>query len=150
MNWHHEPAMWIAFPVECMWYLCPGIVVHLIALLISLLCYAALSLARLRRLPRFTSVLLFQALLLASAMVANGIWSCAVWGQLYWSVDYTSDFSPFYPISEYVISYSWGEDMCGALNGISHTALNLVWAGFAFAVWTGAVVLTRRIIDRKP
>jgi hypothetical protein len=93
--------------------------------------------------------MVFQGYLLIAAMIANGIWSCAVWGRLYWSVDYTSDFSAFIPMFKSQIEYSWGPDMNGGLNGVTLSQLNSVWFVFAAAVWILAFLATCFTINAR-
>jgi hypothetical protein len=82
-------------------------------------------------------------------MLVNGLWSCFIWGHLYWSVDYTSDFSAFIPITSGQIDYSWGPEMSGGLNGITLLQLNLIWAVFAVSAWTLAFFATRWTINSR-
>ncbi len=141
MNWPPDPKSWFEFPLECLWYLFPGLVAHLTALVVSLLVFALLRCFKCR-LPRLSTLILFQGYLLLAAMLANGFWSCAVWGNLYWSVDYTSDFSAFFPISSDQIEYSWGPQLTGGLNGITLSQLNAVWASFILGAWLLAIGAT--------
>ena len=145
MDWPPDPNHWGALPHECLWYLPLGASLHGTALLVTLVIWAILRIAGWWKLRLF-GLLLFHTSLLLCAMLANGIWSCTVWGRLYWSVDYVSDFSPFYPIRQSVVDYSWGAEMTGALNGITLTQLNLWWLLFAVLTWTLALMLTRIIL----
>mgnify|MGYP007092108871 CR=1 FL=1 len=97
--------------------------------------------------PRISTVMIFQAYLLISSMIVNGFWSCIIWGKLYWSVDYTSDFSVFMPIRRSQIEYSWSAEMAGGLNRVTLTQLNLVWALFAISAWVLAFLATRWTIS---
>jgi hypothetical protein len=97
--------------------------------------------------PRISTLMIFQAYLLISSMIVNGFWSCIIWGKLYWSVDYTSDFSVFIPIRRSQIEYSWSAEMAGGLNGVTLTQLNLVWALFAISAWVLAFLATRWTIS---
>ena len=148
MNWPHDPRSWFEFPAECLWYLLPGVLFHVIAFPILLGLMMVLGWFGIFR-PRISTLILFQAYLLASAMIANGIWSCAVWGRLYWSVDYTSDFSTFMPITRRQIESSWGPDMAGGLNDITLAQLNLVWLAFAALVWILAMLATSWTISAR-
>jgi hypothetical protein len=93
--------------------------------------------------PKISTLLIFQAYLLISAMIVNGLWSCIIWGRFYWSVDYTSDFSVFMPIRRSQVADFWGAKMTGGLNGTTLTQLNLIWASFAVLAWVIAVFATR-------
>ena len=148
MNWPPTPKSWIDFIPECLWYLMPNGILHLAIFILSATLFGIMWRCGVRRLPRFRSLLLFQVYLLLCAMFMNGIWSCTIWARLYWSVDYTSDFSPFYPITSGLIHYSWSEKMTGGLNGISLTTLNGVWLIFALLTWILAVLLTRFTLTR--
>lgn len=142
MNWPYDSKSWLEYPAECLWYLMPGIVYHIIALILSLIAVAMIQFFKFCK-PRITTVLIFQGYLLIIAMLVNGIWSCSIWGKLYWSVDYTADFSAFFPITPRKIVYSWGPELSGGLNKISLTVLNLIWAFFAVITWGLAFIATR-------
>lgn len=141
MNWPPESKSWLEFPSECLWYLVPGVVHHIVALVATL---AFMSLLRRvwKNQPRISTILYFHGYLLMVAMIANGLWSCAVWGNHYWSVDYISDFSVFFPISRATIKHSWGSEMSGGFNGVTLAELNLIWVGFGVGVWLIALALT--------
>jgi hypothetical protein len=100
----------------------------------------------LRRVGRFG---LFMGLLLIVGSVFNGVWSCIIWGRLYFSTDYTFDFSPFWPISQKTIDAPFG-DMRGELFGVSLFQLQLVWLLFASGTWAVAIVLYRLVCRRPP
>lgn len=144
MNWHWppDPKSWTEFPIECFWYLMVGIVVHGIAVILSVGGAMIVRWIGWRR-PSIGNLLLFHLYLLGSAMIANGVWSCTIWGRLYWSVDYVADFSPFFPIFQGLIDYSWGKGYSGGLNGISLFQLNCVWFAFAVTVWGCALIATK-------
>lgn len=142
MNWLHNPKSWIEFPSECLWYIIPGLVFHAIGFIVALVIVMILGWFRIQW-PRLSTLMIFQLYLLISAMIVNGVWSCTIWGNLYWSVDYTSNFSVFMPIQPRQIGYSWGPEMTGELNGITLTHLNLVWAIFAITAWMLAFFTTR-------
>ena len=142
MNWPHDPKSWLDFPTECLWYLLPGLVFHAIGFIVVLFIVMILGWFRIQW-PRLSTLMIFQLWLLISAMIVNGIWSCTIWGNLYWSVDYTSDFSVFMPIRRWQVEYSWGPEMSGGLNGITLTQLNLVWTIFAISAWMIALFATR-------
>jgi len=142
MNWPPNPKSWIEFPTECLWYLLPGAVFHIAALVISFIAIFALRRLGWYRPPLLTAMI-FQGYLLIAGMIASGIWSCTIWGRLYWSVDYTSDFSVFFPISRKLVDYSWGANYSGGLNQITLTGLNMVWLAFAIGAWLLAFAATR-------
>ena len=141
MDWPPNPKTWSDFPTECFWYLLPGLLVHAFFLALSLAIIGLIPFHK-RRNFSFFNALTLQGYLLLTAMLMNGFWSCAVWGNLYWSVDYTADFSVFYPITKNVINYSWGSDMTGGLDGISLNQLNIIWAAFTATAWALAFTAT--------
>ncbi len=146
MNWPPDPKSWSEFPTECLWYLLPGGLFHVIAspiILGIMLTYGRFAYFR----PKISTLMIFQAYLLIFSMIVNGLWSCAIWGKLYWSVDYTSNFSVFMPIRNSQIDYSWSPEMAGGLNGITLTQLNLIWAIFAISAWILAFLATRWTIS---
>jgi hypothetical protein len=147
MHWPPDPKSWSEFPQECFWYLIPGVVWHILALIISVIGIGALRMLTSYR-PRFSTVFLFQGYLLAAAMLMNGAWSSLVWGRFYWSIDYTSDFSAFMPIIRNQIEGSWGPIYSSGLKDISLTQLNLIWLIFALGAWLLALVTTRWTCNR--
>jgi hypothetical protein len=99
-----QPHSWSAFPGECLLYLGLMGPVHLAILIAGCVMLAAMALKQrgsfFRRARRFG---LFVTLLLVVGSIFNGLWSCLVWGRLYFSTDYVVDFSPFWPITQKVI-----------------------------------------------
>ena len=92
-----EPHGWGAFPGECLVYFLFLGVVHVMMFAIgSIVLVTAFALREphttvLRRVRRFG---LFVLLLLLVGSLVNGLWSCLVWGRLYYSTDYVVDFTP--------------------------------------------------------
>lgn len=142
MNWPPGPKNWFDFPVECFWYLLPGMVFHILALVASFAGIVAIRKMSAFR-PRFSTAIIFQVYLLIAAMIANGFWSCVIWGRLYWSVDYISDFSVFIPMIRNQVEGSWGPHYSSSLNGITLTELNMVWLASAIGAWLLAFTATR-------
>lgn len=85
---------------------------------------------------------MFLALLLVVGALVNGLWSCLIWGRLYWSTDYVFDFSPFWPITQSVIDAQFG-NLRGALFGVTIRELQAVWLLFALVAWGATVGLCR-------
>jgi hypothetical protein len=145
-----HPYSWSEFPAECLIYLLVMGVFHLAIFAIGCLALAVLAIRQrgtfLRRVGRFGILL---GLLLMIGSVANGLWSCLVWGRLYFSTDYVFDFSPFWPITQKVIDAPFG-DMRGELLGVSLSQLQLVWLLFAAGTWAVSIVLYRLICRRPP
>ena len=149
MNTFH-PYPWSEFPAECLWYFVPMGVLHLAAFVVGCLVISGLAIRQrgtfVRRVGRFG---LFVGLLLVVGSLANGLWSCLVWGRLYFSTDYVFDFSPFWPITQGLIDAPFG-DMRGQLLGLSLFQLQLVWLLFAASTWAFTIVLYRLICRRPP
>ena len=95
-------------------------------------------------LKRAERLALFLGILLGVGSVANGLWSCSIWGKLYYSTDYLFDFSPFWPITQKLIDAPFG-DTRGRLLGISLSRLQFIWLLFAAATWIITIVLYRFI-----
>lgn len=143
MNWTHQPYPWSNFFSESFIYLFLGGIVHAAAFIVfflPMICF------RFRGI-KISTILIFQVTLFIVAMFMNGIWSCLVWGKYYWSTDYVSDFSPFYPIFQSIIDAPFG-DQVGALNSISLLTLNSIWVLFACATWVSVFLITRFIVMR--
>jgi len=142
MDWPPTTPSWYELPIEVLYYFLPGLFVHAAFLILCLV--GAFTLRKLKcRSISSDTVLKFNAIFYIVAMLVNGVWSCSIFGNYYWSVDYVSDFSPFYPIREGVITYSWGEEMTGGLkDGFSLKQLNSIWAAFASVTWGLAFLVT--------
>lgn len=143
-----HPHPWSEFPAECLLYFALMGLVHLAIFVIGCLVLAALAIRQrgtfLRRVRRFG---LFIGLLLVVGSISNGLWSCLIWGRLYFSTDYVFDFSPFWPITQGLIDAPFG-DMRGQLLGVSLFQLQLVWLLFAAGTWTATILLYRLICKR--
>src|ERR1017187_4501713 len=148
MNTIH-PFSWSQFPLACGIYFGFMGVLHLALFAIGCLIFAVLAIRQPGRfLRRVGRLRLFLGLLLVIGSVANGLWSCLVWGRFYYSTDYAFDFSALWPITQGVIDAPFG-DMRGQLFGISLFQLQLVWLLFAAGTWT-ATILLYRLICRQP
>jgi hypothetical protein len=94
----------------------------------------------------------FNVLLLVLSSILNGVWSCAIWGNIYFSTDYVIDFTPFWPITQNLIDMSFGDVSGDIFYGLSILHVQAIWLGFAFAAWAGTVFLyskTRRLWNMK-
>ena len=92
---------WSEFPSESAIYFVFMGMLHLVLFAIGCLIFAMLAIRqRGRFLRRVGRLGLFLGLLLLVGSVANGLWSCLVWGRLYYSTDYVFDFSAFWPITQ--------------------------------------------------
>jgi hypothetical protein len=138
-TFHSQP--WSSYPAECGIYLVFMGLLHLAIFVVGCLILAAVAIRqRGTFLRRARQLGLFLGLLLVVGSVSNGLWSCLVWGRLYFSTDYVFDFSPFWPITQRVIDAPFG-DMRGQLLGVSLSQLQLVWLLFAVPTWAVAIVL---------
>jgi len=142
MNTFH-PQPWSEFPLECGLYLMLAGLLHLAVFVVGSVPLAVLGIMQrgtfLRRVGRLG---LFLGLLLMVGSVFNGVWSCEIWGRLYFSTDYVFDFTPFWPITQKVIDAPFGK-MRGELLGISLFQLQLVWFLFAAGTWAVSSFLYR-------
>jgi hypothetical protein len=144
-----HPYSWSEFPTECLLYFALMGVLHLAAFLVGCLVLAALAIKQRGTFLRRAGCLgLFLGLLLMVGSIFNGVWSCVIWGRLYFSTDYVFDFSPFWPITQSVIDAPFG-DMRGQLLGASLFQLQVVWLLFAAGTWTVSILLYR-FIRRSP
>jgi hypothetical protein len=71
-----------------------------------------------------------------------------IFGRLYWSTDYVSDFNPFWPITQAVLDARFG-DQVGGLLGVSLHQLQAIWLLFAVAAWLSGFALYRLIRRRN-
>jgi hypothetical protein len=137
------------FPEECLCYIYPfGLAVHLAIFIVG--CVVLLILPHKRRgmlKQRIRNFGKFMTLLLLVAAFFNGLWSCSVWGWLYYSIDYFCDYSPFWPITQSVIDDQFG-DRHGELFGVSLFHLQLVWLLFAVGTWSATIYLFRLVRHR--
>jgi hypothetical protein len=140
---------WGGFAEECMIHVLFMGVFYLVVFAAVCIVLAALAVWQrgtfLRRAVHFG---LFAILLLTAGALFNGLWSCMVWGRLYFSRDYVLDFSPLWPVSQSVIDAPFG-NMRGQLLGVSLFQLQLVWLFFAAGTWSAAI-LSYRICRRLP
>ena len=140
-----ERFSWHDYPVQCLWYLFLGWIVHLLFFGLGCIClifgqrYARSGYSALVwRWGQFNLVFL----LVASAI--GGLWSCLIFGHFYTSTDYISDFSPLIPITQGVIDARFGNRV-GQLHGITLGQLQLLWMAFAAITWALALCIYFRI-----
>jgi hypothetical protein len=136
------------YPVECFWYWFPlGLIVHGALFLAGFFVIGAVSLFRHGHFrQRFSRWAVFNLSFFVTAGLVNGIWSCSIFGRLYWSTDYVSDFSPFWPITQGILDARFG-DQVGGLLGISLLQLQALWLVFAVCAWVLSYVLYRRYLS---
>jgi hypothetical protein len=143
-----HPHDWSEFFAECLFYFVPFSVVHGIAFVVGSFVIATFSSRQpgiiIERIRRFG---LFLILLLVVSSIFNGVWSCTIWGRLYYSTDYVFDFTPFWPITRSVINMPFG-DQRGQLFGVSLTQLNMVWLLFVIGTYGVTVLLYRAVQQR--
>ena len=141
---------WSEFPFEFAIYFVFMGMLHLVLIAVGCLIFALLAIRqRGRFLRRVVRLGLFLGLLLLVGSVANGLWSCLVWGRLYYSTDYVWDFSAFWPITQWIIDRPFGTER-GQLLGVSLLQVQLVWLLFAAGTWTATILLYRLICKRPP
>ena len=147
MQWSHQSAPWNSFIPESLFYLIPGLITHAAFFVLSLILIQPFT--RSRFYPnKISTILIFNLVFLFVSMTSNGFWSCSVWGYLYFSTDYISDFSPFYPIRQSVIDMTFGEQV-GSLNKITLVELNWIWSLYAISTWSLSYFLTRIILSKS-
>ena len=108
---------WFQFPVEFLIYF---VGMGILFLPVFLLTCTGLAFLR-GATPGWLSVkirrlALFMGLLLLAGSIFNGLWSCLIWGHLYWSADYLLDFTPFFPVTQGRVEFPFG-DVRGSLLG---------------------------------
>ena len=148
-SYQPPPITWDQFPIECFWYVYPFMwAVHLVIFFIGFIISAMLPLKQPGTLKRRTKRLgLFVLILLFVGALFNGLWSCLIWGRLYYSSDYIFDFSPFWPITRSIIDDPF-DPRSGELFGVSLLQLQLIWLLFAAGTWAVTIYLYR-IIRRR-
>ena len=91
-----HPHSWTQFPIECFLYFSFLSVGHFIAFVVGGVLITAFSWQqRSLIVRRIRSWGLFLVLLLSMGALFNGVWSCSIWGRLYYSTDYVLDFLRF-------------------------------------------------------
>ena len=132
---HIETYGPLAYPMECFVYWFLGGIAHGALFLAGVIAISAASVVRrghfLRWFSRWT---VFNLSFFVAASLVNGAWSCLIFGRLYWSTDYVSDFSPFWPVTQGVLDARFG-DQVGGLLGISLLQLQAIWLPFAVCAW---------------
>ena len=139
----------LSYVGECAWYWAFMSVVHAAVFALGVGVFALAS--RFRR-GRFRSWFrrwtFFTICFFITAGLTNGLWSCLVFGRLYWSTDYIFDFSPFWPITQRVLDYRFG-DQVGGLLGVSLLQLQALWLAFAVCAWVSGYALYRWYLRRR-
>lgn len=141
---------WSEFPFEFGIYFMFMGMFHLALFAFGCLIFAMLAIRqRGRFLKRVSRLGLFLGLLLLVGSVANGLWSCLVWGRFYYSTDYFFDFSAFWPITQRTIDAAFGTER-GQLFGVSLFQVQIIWLLFAAGTWTATILFYRFICKRPP
>ena len=128
------------FISECGWYFVPMSILHFAAFVIGCIVLIFFCEKPGTYLPRVGWFGTFLALLLIVGSLFNGLWSCFVWGRLYYSADYVFDFSLFFPINQNYIDITFGNER-GKLLGVSMLQLQCVWGLYSAGVWSLTVML---------
>ena len=139
---HTYGPLW--YPIECFWYWFPlGAVVHGAFFLAGVILIGAIFLFRRGHFRRwFSRWAVFNVCLFVTAGLTNGLWSCFIFGRLYWSADYIFDFTPFWPVTQRTLDFPHGREV-GGLLGISLLQLQALWVPFAVTAWVSAFALYR-------
>lgn len=140
-----ERYSWYYYPVECLWYLLPGGILH--SLFFGLGC-VFLIFVQLWTRSGYGKLLWrwgqFNIVFFLVAVAVNGFWSCLIFGHFYTSTDYIADFSPLVPIMQSVIDARFGNQV-GHLYGITLRQLQLIWLAFSGITWVLALSIYFRI-----
>jgi hypothetical protein len=146
---HVEAHGLLSYPVECFWYWFPlGVIFHGVFFLAGVIAIGTVSIFRRGHFREwFIRWSLFSVSFFVVAGLLNGVWSCVIFGRLYWSADYVSDFSPFRPITQGVLDARFGEEV-GGLLGVSLHQLQAIWLLFAITAWSSGFALYRLIRRR--
>ena len=94
----------------------------------------------------------FNLILVLVCAVLNLLWSYTIWGHVYFSTDYVTDFSPFWPITQSYIEAPFGDMVGRVLPGFTIWHVRGIWFAFAFSAWVTAIFLysrARRLWTRK-
>jgi hypothetical protein len=89
---------------------------------------------------------IFLLLFLVFGALANGFWSCLIYGRLYHSTRLLFDFMPFWPITWIQEGTPWGDGQGELYAPIGK--LWLVWALFAAVTWGATILLYRAVLKR--
>lgn len=138
---------------EFLIYFCVGGLVHLVVLIAGIICATPLLFGRIRRYIRFVAwYSLFNVILILVSALMNSLWSFTVWGVAYYSMDYVTDFSPFWPITQGTIDAHFGGQRGALLNGMTLRGVQLLWLGFAVFTWIATAwifIKTRKLIGKQ-
>ena len=89
--------------------------------------------------------IVFNLILVFVCALLNLLWSYAVWGVVYFSTDYVTDFSPFWPITQHMIDSPFC-DMTGKIfHGLNILHVQAIWLLFAFTAWASTIFLYSRL-----
>jgi len=140
------PIPWSDFPAECLWYFVLMSPLHLILFVAFCAFVGPLPWWQPRE---FRRAALFFGLLLFAGSFFSALWNCLVYGRLYYTVDLSIEFIPFWPVTKWNINETWG-DRHGGLIGVTFWQLQLVWLLFALGTWSTTVYLYRWICGQWP
>ena len=111
-------------------------IVHVVVIIAGLVIATPTLFFNVRRYLVFSrGYVVFNVVLLLVCALLNLLWSYTVWGVAYYSMDYVTDFSPFWPVMEHMIYYDFGGKTGRILNGMNIYQVHLIWFLFAFAAW---------------
>ncbi|HEY2343554.1 MAG TPA: hypothetical protein VGH90_11010 [Chthoniobacteraceae bacterium] len=95
------------------------------------------------RVGRFALVL---GLLLVVGAGFSVLWTEFVYGRLYYSTDYVSDFFPYLPITQGILDSDFDGEVGGLLSASSVFELEVVWFIFAATTWIVTIWCYRRVM----
>ena len=141
-----EPYSIIESPLEALLYVWFFGLVHACILGAGLVLATPLLFRGWRRYLIFArAFIVLNLLFLVASAVLNAVWSCSIWGRVYFSTDYVVDFNPFYPISQSWIEVPFGNMVGRIFPGFTITHVRAAWFVFSFAAWAGSIFLYSRI-----
>lgn len=146
-----EKIPWTSTPHSWLLYALGSFVDHVVVALLgaALVAVIALWFRRNLRTP-LQRWLLFNAALFFAGMMVSGFWDVFIYGHLYVTANYFSDFSPFVPVTRSTIDAHL-DGYSGHLMGVTMARLQLVWGLFALCAWGLAFLfygLIRRFSSR--
>src|SRR3954471_5735273 len=126
-----EKITWSEAPASAAYYAACSCVDHLLFCglgLLLLLCLSRVSKRPFQFLVR--RWFLFNVALFVSGAFTGVLWDVLVYGRLYLTADYLSDFSPFVPVSAATV-FAHFDGYSGELLGIPFSTVTLFWCAFA-------------------
>ncbi len=95
------------------------------------------------RVGRFALAL---GLLLVIGAGFSVLWTEFIYGRLYYSTDYVSDFFPYLPVTQGTLDSDFDGEVGGLLSASSLFELQMVWFVFAASTWIVTIWCYRRVM----